>query len=372
MTSQFSQRDTSAPRIALRSASPRATRTRMAGVLLGVAMLLVPAGAMASFSAAKVYRDASPGVVVIFGFDAKGAGSSGSGSVVTGSGLILTNNHVIFDQDTKRPYVNIQVFFKPDRVTGNDKVDLKKAYPAKVVARDSELDLALLKLVRPPSELAVISFGDSEEVEIGESVAAIGHPDGGGLWTLTTGTISSRRNEGRRAIFQTDAAINPGNSGGPLLDSTSRLVGVNTFVRRVNAQGLPLEGLNYSLRGSLVLDWLAAQGVPLHATKRMAAAPPPNEPAHEPVDESPTPAEEVEEVEEPTSPVTESDPTPAAEPELEDADDEGPRVFEGPDGEEFFGYPNEKRRFELDATLKDVYKAARKNARDAFDELESM
>ena len=265
--------------------------------------------------------------------------------------------------------MNIQVFFKPARVTGNDKVDLKKPYGARVVARDSELDLALLQLVRAPDDLSVIQFGDSEEVEIGESVAAIGHPDGGGLWTLTTGTISSRRNEGRRAIFQTDAAINPGNSGGPLLDSTSRLVGVNTFVRRVNAQGLPLEGLNYSLRGSLVLEWLGAQGVPLTAARRAAAAPAPSQPAHEPVDEPPSG--------EPPSPprVAQSESTPTPTPAPSDtgqAGDDEPRLFEGEDGETFYGYPNRNRRFELDASLKEAYKKARENAADAFDELDSM
>ena len=58
---------------------------------------------------------------------------------------------------------------------------------------DDDLDLALLQPVRPPKDLTPIEFGDSEAARIGQSVAVIGHPGGGGLWTLTTGTISSRR-----------------------------------------------------------------------------------------------------------------------------------------------------------------------------------
>ena len=90
-----SQRETSAthPSPRLDPAGPlRAVRgaTRRVGCVLVCASMLLASAASASFSAARVYRDASPGVVVIFGFDAKGAGSSGSGSVVTRSGMILT------------------------------------------------------------------------------------------------------------------------------------------------------------------------------------------------------------------------------------------------------------------------------------------
>lgn len=118
-----------------------------------------------------------------------------------------------------------------------------------------------MKVEGIPPIASVISFGDSEATEIGSPVAAIGHPGGGGLWTLTTGTISSIRSEGKRQVFQTDTAINPGNSGGPLLDGNASLIGLNTYVKRVNSQGMPLEGLNYSLRSSLAERWLHGLGV---------------------------------------------------------------------------------------------------------------
>ncbi|HKK50992.1 MAG TPA: trypsin-like peptidase domain-containing protein, partial [Myxococcota bacterium] len=184
---------------------------------------------------------------------------------------------------------------------------------------------------------------------------AIGHPGGGGLWTLTTGTVSSKRRDQARDIFQTDTAINPGNSGGPLLDEHARLVGVNTFVRRVNDQGLPLEGLNYSLRSRLALDWVNRQGVTrVAAISRSAADSAPAQPAPraEPVPEpapsrpepsAPPPSGERAEREsqrEPTPPVVRSEPERRREEPPPPSRDEEPREFEGPDGETMYGVPN--------------------------------
>jgi serine protease Do len=232
----------------------------------------------------------------------------------------------------------------------------------------------------------VIQIGDSEEVEVGEPVAAIGHPGGGGLWTLTTGTVSSVRRDGVRDVFQTDTAINPGNSGGPLLDENARLIGVNTFVRRVNKQGLPLEGLNYSLRSALALEWLGDHGVGLAAVRRADPVPVPTppiaspQPAAEPTPPSPTPAPRVEPTPAPSasrpdpSPSTRPSPPvgpspadiiPAPEPMVEE---DAPRAFEGENGEEMFGVPN--KSFRLDSAMKEAYKRTLESASSAFDELD--
>ena len=368
------------------------------GLLLLLGLSTLPGMARADFSAAGVYRNASPAVVVIFGFDSSGNGSSGTGSIVTSDGKILTNHHVIYDAKARKPYTNIKVFLKPSRISGSPEQDLKNPYSVKVIARDADLDLAALQVVGAPRGLPVLQMGDSEAVEIGTSVAAIGHPGGGGLWTLTTGTISSSRNDGSRAIFQTDAAINPGNSGGPLLDQNSHLIGVNTFVRRVNAQGLPLEGLNYSLRSSLVHNWLASNGIRLALARPVRqdqpAAPPrpawqastesvpeaaprtpptssfPSAPAPAParprpqvsIDPETGPAQSAPEMPSaPSSPAAPSAP-------LRSRDQE-PRVFKGPSGEMMFGVPDSN--FDLKATGKAVYQKARKNARDAFDSLDA-
>jgi S1-C subfamily serine protease len=335
-------------------------------VLLCTATLgFASAAAHADFSASSVYRNASPSVVVVFAWDAQGNGSSGTGSLVSSDGMILTNNHVIFDPKTRKAYVNIRVYFKPGRITGDPKVDLQEPYPIRVVARDEALDLALIQVQGLPSGIPVLPFGDSEGVDIGSSVAAIGHPGGGGLWTLTTGTISSRRREGQRDIFQTDAAINPGNSGGPLLDENARLIGVNTFVRRVNKEGLPLEGLNYSLQSRLVHGWLGQQGV------RLALATPVNEP--NPAAQPPAPPAPPQAEPEPTPPPVQ--PPPEPEPQVPqgspgpEPQPEEPRAFKGPKGEEMYGVPQPD--FSLMGASKAAYEKAFKNAQKAFDNLEA-
>jgi serine protease Do len=206
---------------------------------------------------------------------------------------------------------------------------------------------------------------------------------------LTTGTISSSRRDGARAIFQTDAAINPGNSGGPLLDRNSHLIGVNTFVRRVNAQGLPLEGLNYSLRSSLAREWLANNGVRVAVAQPVQQSGPPPQAAWPEQRESAPPQADppAPRYSPPSEPApTRPRPQVSIDPETGPADsapampsspsapsttprDEAPRVFKGPNGEMMFGVPD--RDFDLEDTGRAVYKKARKNARDAFDSLDA-
>ncbi len=297
-------------------------------------------------SAAEIYRETAPAVVLIFGFNSKGDGSAGTGSIISEKGLILTNNHVIYDKKARTHYPKVTVYFKPPQVTGNTDKDLSNGVRARVVARDETLDLALLRVERIPQEAKAISFGDSEATEVGSPVAAIGHPGGGGLWTLTTGTISSVRTEGKRRVFQTDTAINPGNSGGPLLDDNASLIGLNTYVKRVNAQGMPLEGLNYSLRGSLARRWLRGLGVQVTMAPAPAAR-----------------ARGSQSTSAPRAP--KSARTPA-----QSSLDPGATSYRTRGGEMAFGVPNIE--FDLDGTLEEVVSRAQENARDAFDELDSM
>jgi S1-C subfamily serine protease len=175
----------------------------------------------------EVYKAMSPGVAFItttstsenlFGMTEEGKGS-GSGSVIDAQGHILTNNHVI------EGATNLKVSF------GGDKV-----YPAKVVGRDADTDLAVIKIEPPQEGLTVISLGDSDKLAVGQKVLAIGNPFGLDR-TLTTGVISGlqrpiRARNGRPidAAIQTDASINPGNSGGPLLDKYGRMIGINSQI----------------------------------------------------------------------------------------------------------------------------------------------
>ncbi len=144
---------------------------------------------------------------------------TGSGFVWDTKGNIITNFHVIQNAAAAR-------------VTLGDQSDWK----AQVVGVAADKDLAVLRIDAPPNRLRPIPLGSSKELQVGQSVFAIGNPFGLDQ-SLTTGVISALGREidsvTRRPIqgvIQTDAAINPGNSGGPLLDSAGRLIGVNTQI----------------------------------------------------------------------------------------------------------------------------------------------
>ncbi len=139
----------------------------------------------------------------------------GSGVVITADGYILTNNHVIDGADDVRVSIG----------------ESTKRYEAKVVGRDSFADLAVLKIEATGLTPAV--FGDSEQLQVGDVVLAIGNPFGVGQ-SVSRGIVSAlSRGVGIGVIedfIQTDAAINPGNSGGALLDTEGRVVGINTAI----------------------------------------------------------------------------------------------------------------------------------------------
>ena len=144
---------------------------------------------------------------------------TGSGFVWDTTGNIITNFHVIQNADAAQ-------------VTLADQSNWK----ARVVGAAPDKDLAVLKIDAPASKLHPIPIGTSKDLQVGQSVFAIGNPFGLDQ-TLTTGVISALNREiesvTRRPIqgvIQSDAAINPGNSGGPLLDSAGRLIGVNTAI----------------------------------------------------------------------------------------------------------------------------------------------
>jgi len=175
----------------------------------------------------EVYRTLAPGVAFItstsyredfFGQTEEGKGS-GSGSVIDRNGHILTNYHV---------------------VEGAQKLSVSfggsKTYPAEVIGKDADTDLAVIKIQPPPEGLTVVPFGDSDQLIVGQKVLAIGNPFGLDR-TLTTGVISGlqrpiRARNGRPidAAIQTDASINVGNSGGPLLDKYGRMIGINSQI----------------------------------------------------------------------------------------------------------------------------------------------
>jgi serine protease Do len=141
--------------------------------------------------------------------------ASASGFVISADGYIVTNFHVV------ESATSVKVGFLDGR-----------EMPARVIGRDREVDLALVK-VDPPSPLQVAPLGDSDAAQVGDWVIAIGNPLGL-EHSVTVGIVSAK---GRRVngkyddYLQTDASINPGNSGGPLIDTRGRVVGINTMIR---------------------------------------------------------------------------------------------------------------------------------------------
>ena len=227
----------------------------------------------------EIYEQTSPAVVMVMGHsDAGKSGSGGTGSIIQADGLVLTNAHVVIEERTGRPYPRLSVFLKPVRVTGNTKADLSRMMRAKVIAYSTPLDLALLKLDGVPSSLPVLAFSESSQGRIGDRVVAIGHPEQGGLWTLTTGVISAEVDNfngvNGKDVFQTETGLNRGNSGGPLLDGEGHMIGVNTAIARVAPDGLPITSISFSLKSSVAAHWLRGQGLGTTSTG-VATAPTP-------------------------------------------------------------------------------------------------
>lgn len=235
-------------------------------------LLLSAISPVFAFTPKEIYQQAAPGVVLILATDDGKKGSGGTGSVITNDGLILTNAHVVINEDSNRPKRRIDIYLKPERVTGNMNKDLTKRFDAKVVAYDSQLDLAILKIEKGHSTLKVIELGDPQGISIGESVVAIGHPETGGLWTLTTGSISAEienfNGVNGKDVFQTEASFNRGNSGGPLLDQRGHMIGINTSISRRSADGLAITAINFSVKSSVAKKWLSNKGIPVaHSNK---------------------------------------------------------------------------------------------------------
>ena len=238
-------------------------------MLLGLATILglgPGVGLAGDLSPREIYESSSPAVVLIMGYSHSGQrGSGGTGSIIQQDGLVLTNAHVVIEEHTGQPYPRLTVYLKPDRVTGDRKTDLSRSGKARVVAFSEPLDLALLKLDGPPGPLPVLELDDSDKTEIGDRVVAIGHPEQGGLWTLTTGTISAEFENFNatkgKSVFQTETGLNRGNSGGPLLDTDGRMIGVNTAIARVAPDGLPITSISFSLKSNVAKQWLRDQGV---------------------------------------------------------------------------------------------------------------
>lgn len=140
---------------------------------------------------------------------------SGSGVIISKDGYIVTNNHVV--QNASKLEVTL---------------NNNKTYEAKLIGIDSKMDIALLKITAD-IDLPAMIFGDSDAIQVGEWVLAVGNPYNL-TSTVTAGIVSAKArdlsNEGLQSFIQTDAAVNPGNSGGALVNTQGELVGINTMI----------------------------------------------------------------------------------------------------------------------------------------------
>lgn len=146
----------------------------------------------------------------------------GSGFIISPDGYVLTSGHVVSDLDA-----DYTVILEPER-----------KYSAKVLARDPINDIAILKIKE--GDLPYVDLSDSDTIELGEEVVAIGNPLGEFHDTLSSGIVSgmsrfiqatnhvTQESQRLRGLIQTDAAINPGNSGGPLVNMEGKVIGINT------------------------------------------------------------------------------------------------------------------------------------------------
>ncbi len=202
----------------------------------------------------RLFAGVSPSVVLIVAAkDSKPKSiTTGSGTVISGNGEILTNWHVV------RGFREVGVIFKPK--LDSLKFGAADVVMARVMKVDPVKDLALIQVQKLPAGAKAISFESSAKTRVGADAHAIGHP-GGQWWTYTRGIISQIRksyewkSKGRTykaSVIQTQTPINPGNSGGPLLNDDGKIIGVNSFT-------LPkYQGLNFAVAADEIKRFLKA------------------------------------------------------------------------------------------------------------------
>jgi serine protease Do len=160
----------------------------------------------------------------------------GSGVIVTRDGYLLTNNHVVDGAD------EVKVTLQDGR-----------EFTAKVIGRDPKSDVAVIKI--DAKDLPAVPMADSDKVEVGDVVLAVGNPFGIGQ-TVTKGIVSATGRAGTIGLdyedfIQTDAAINPGNSGGALVDADGRLIGINTAILSRSGGN---QGIGFAIPSNLARD----------------------------------------------------------------------------------------------------------------------
>ncbi len=206
----------------------------------------VAANTSGSASISQIVKSVSPAIVSITADDGNGSGDEGTGMIITSTGEVLTNNHVIDGAASVTVALN----------------NSTKQLPATVIGADPDKDVALLQ-IQNVSDLPVVTFGNSSKVQVGDEVVAIGNAlalgDNASVTSgivsalgrqVTAGDSSGSGSETLNNMIQTDAAINPGNSGGALLNSTGVVIGMNTAAAGNTGDGTSAQNIGFAIPAS--------------------------------------------------------------------------------------------------------------------------
>jgi S1-C subfamily serine protease len=208
--------------------------TSFTGTVVATLANSMPTTLSAALSTEVIFQRSNPAVLLLSGPD-----GTGSGFLVTDTGVAVTNAHVARGQSGLTA------------TTGNG-----QTFNAKVEYIDPSLDLALIKL--EGTNFPHLSIAELTSIQPGSSVVAIGNPSQGFQNSLSKGVVSAvgPMPHEQGLWIQTDAAINPGNSGGPLLNSSGEVVGINTQKAFLSGDGRPLQGIGFALSASDLLTVL--------------------------------------------------------------------------------------------------------------------
>jgi S1-C subfamily serine protease len=222
----------------LKAATFNLALEKAATTFTGTVVASLSSSGLATLSAAipteEIFRRSNPAVLLLRGSD-----GTGSGFLLTETGVAATNAHVARGQSVLTA------------TTGNG-----QTFNAKVEYIDPDLDVALIKL--EGTNFPHLPLAEVATIQTGSSVIAIGNPSQGFQNSLTKGVVSAMgpMPHERGVWIQTDAAINPGNSGGPLLNSAGEVVGINTQKPFVSGDGRPLQGIGFALSSTDLLSVL--------------------------------------------------------------------------------------------------------------------
>jgi putative serine protease PepD len=223
------------------------------GVTVATAPPVREAGATSSSSVGTIAKKVSPAIVSITADDGNGSGDEGTGMIITSSGEVLTNDHVVDGAQS----LTVAMSGSSNQLS------------ATVIGADPDKDVALLQ-IKGASGLPTVTFGNSSQAQVGDQVVAIGNALALGNSpsvtsgivsalnrTISAGDSSSGGSETLNGMIQTDAPINPGNSGGALVDSAGAVIGMNTAAAGSTPDGTSAQNVAFAIPSNQLLSLLS-------------------------------------------------------------------------------------------------------------------